>query len=142
MQSEPSTRFTSSSDSSSPSGRKQSPDISRRPGTGPDDLRQPSGESNQLTLPDELCEELQAAVENAALRSAGSIGALRLAVTRFTVALRDEGAKPEAVLIAIKSVINFRTFAAIGSVQDWKPDELRQKISSWSIEDFFSEKRA
>lgn len=102
------------------------------------------GESRQSairTAPDELCDELHVAVENAAMRSAGSINALRLAVKRFTVALRDDGAKPETVLIAIKTVINSRTFPIVEyAKQDWSPDELQQQISTWSIQDFFSDR--
>lgn len=99
--------------------------------------------NGQPTVPRELCEELHTAVERAALRSAGSISALRFAVSRFTIALRNDGAKPEAVLIALKSVINSRTFPVLKDpMLDWRPDELRQQISTWSIEEFFSEKQA
>ena len=102
-----------------------------------------SWQSVPWIAPDELCDELHIAVENAAMRSAGSINALRRAVKRFTVALRDDGAKPEAVLIAIKAVINSRTFHVVEyPTKDWSPDELQQQISTWSIQDFFSERQA
>ena len=102
------------------------------------------GESRQSDIgiaPDKLCDQLHIAVENAAMRSAGSINALREAVKAFTVALRDDGAKPETVLIAIKTVINSRTFPIVEyAKQDWSPDELQQQISTWSIQDFFSDR--
>jgi|1185.fasta_scaffold15889_1 hypothetical protein len=101
------------------------------------------GQSARRIAPDELCDELYIAVENAAVRSAGSINALRRAVKHFTVALRDDGAKPEAVLIAIKSVINSHAFQVVEYPrQDWTPDELQQQISTWSIQDFFSDTQA
>jgi hypothetical protein len=125
------------------SRRSESSDINRRAQSVCDDLRRSARESDRLVLPDELCRDLRAAVEKAAVRSAGSINALRLAVKRFTVALRDDGAKPEAVLIALKSVINSRTFPIVDSrAEGWRPDELRQQISTWSVQDFFSEKQA
>ena len=67
---------------------------------------------------------------------------LRDAVAHFTAALRDEGAKPEAVLIALKSVINSRAFpSTMYYTSDISVELLRQKISSWSIEEFFREAR-
>lgn len=118
-------------------------DAARRAKTACDDLRHLADGSGRAVAPESLCEELHIAVEQAALRSAGSINALRLAVKRFTVALRDDGAKPEAVLIAIKDVINSRTFPVKAEErQDWHPDEMRQQISKWSIEEFFSAKQA
>jgi len=99
--------------------------------------------SEPILPPDKLSAELQNAVERAALQSADSMDALRLAVTRFTAALRDQGAQPEAVLIAVKNVINSRTFAYVqDSRQNWKQEELRQKISTWLIDEFFDEKQA
>lgn len=89
--------------------------------------------------PAEVCEELHAAVARAAARSADSMAALELAVRRFTVALQNEGATPEAVLISLKTVINSRTFhVAPTSMGDLSGDELRQLISTWSIREFFS----
>ena len=98
---------------------------------------------DRLVPPDALSDELQIAVEKAAMQSADSINALRLAVRRFTAALRDEGAQPEAVLIAIKSVINSKVLThVVDARENWKQDELRQQISSWSIQEFFDEKQA
>lgn len=83
------------------------------------------------------------AVERAAERSTESMNHLRHAVAQFTVALRVGGATPEAVLIALKSVINSRTFP---SSRNYTPDtsdaDLRQQISAWSIQEFFRENQA
>ena len=63
---------------------------------------------------------------------------LRLAVGRFTVALRDIGTTPERALIALKTVINNRSFVSIAPhISDWSGDELRQRVSTWCIEAFF-----
>ncbi|HYU51548.1 MAG TPA: hypothetical protein VEK37_01330 [Gemmatimonadaceae bacterium] len=89
--------------------------------------------------PEALCEELHLAVERAAAKSVDSMNALRLAVRRFTIALRADGASPEAVLIAIKSVIHTRTFLLEPL---WSREEIGQQISTWSVREFFSEKQA
>ena len=89
--------------------------------------------------PEELCQQLHAAVAQAAARSADSMAALHLAVRRFTVALQKDGATPEAVLIALKTVINAQTFRVTPTRSDSSGEELRQLISRWSIEEFFSE---
>ena len=89
-------------------------------------------------LPESLCEDLHTAVQLAAERSTASMSALRRAVARFTVSLRNDGATPEAVLIALKSVINSRTFpVAHDYAVPYTGDDLRQKISTWSIQEFF-----
>ena len=99
--------------------------------------------SREAAPPDQLCEELHIAVQRAALRSADSTNALRLAVRRFTFALKEDGASPEAVLIALKKVINSRTFpVADDPERNWNQNDLRQLISTWSIQEFFSEKQA
>ena len=94
-----------------------------------------------VTLPPgHLCEDLHAAVERAAQRSADSMTALRVAVEQFTVALRDDGLKAEGVLISLKSVINNRAFPVIRPYAgDRDDDDLRQQISTWSIEEFYRE---
>lgn len=93
-----------------------------------------------LQLPATLCEELHAAVERAAERSTESMNDLRQAVGHFTVALRVAGATPEAVLIALKSVINSRDFPrARLYTPDTTDNDLRQQISAWSIQEFFRE---
>jgi len=99
--------------------------------------------ASSLHLPAPLCEELHSAVERAAERSTESMNDLRQAVAQFTAALRLEGATPEAVLIALKSVVNSRTFP---SARHYSPetndDDLRQLISAWSIQEFFRETQA
>lgn len=68
---------------------------------------------------------------------------LRHAVAQFTVALRVGGATPEAVLIALKSVINTRTFPIPRNYTPETTDaDLRQQISAWSIQEFFRENQA
>jgi len=94
----------------------------------------------RLAIPEaELCDRLRRAVEDAAARDAASMNQLRLAVESFTVALRDIGTTPERVLIALKTVINNRSFVEIvPHVSDWKGDDLRQRASTWCVEAFFS----
>ena len=88
--------------------------------------------------PDTLCEDLHMAVEKAAARSAESMAALQVAVQRFTAALRDEGVKPEETLIALKSVINAKSFPMISSIGfEFNSEQLRQQISTWSIEEYY-----
>jgi len=86
----------------------------------------------------ELCDRLRQAVEDAAARDAASMKRLRLAVGSFTIALRDTGTTPERVLIALKTVINNRSFVSIAPhVSDWGGDDLRQRASTWCIEAYF-----
>jgi hypothetical protein len=93
----------------------------------------------QLAIPEaELCDRLRQAAKDAAGRDAASMKRLRLAVGSFTVALRDIGTTPERVLIALKTVINNRSFVSIAPhVSDWSGDDLRQRASTWCIEAFF-----
>lgn len=93
----------------------------------------------QLAIPEaEICDRLRQAVLDAAARDAASMDQLRLAVGRFTVALRDIGTTPERALIALKTVINNRSFVSIAPhISDWSGDELRQRASTWCIEAFF-----
>lgn len=92
----------------------------------------------QLAIPEEICDRLRQAVLDAAARDTASMDQLRLAVGRFTVALRDRGTTPERVLIALKTVINNRSFVSIAPhISDWSGDELRQRASTWCIEAFF-----
>jgi hypothetical protein len=91
----------------------------------------------------ELRDRLRTAVQEAASRDAASIEALRLAVRSFTVALRDAGTTPERVLIILKTVINNKSFPVIAPHEpDWKGAQLREKISTWCIEEYFREKTA
>lgn len=102
------------------------------------DLRRTALELHLPALPEVLCEDLHTAVQLAAERSTASMSALRRAVARFTISLRDDGATPEAVLIALKSVINSRTFpVSHDQALPYSGDDLRQRISTWSIQEFF-----
>ncbi|MDQ6770744.1 MAG: hypothetical protein M3Z54_12240 [Gemmatimonadota bacterium] len=93
----------------------------------------------ELAIPEaELCERLRAAVADAVAKDAASMMRLRAAVVSFTVALRDIGTTPERVLIALKAVINNRSFVAIAPhVSDSNGDALRERVSTWCIEAFF-----
>lgn len=101
--------------------------------------RSSSGYGNPLP-PVEVCEELYVAVEQAATTSSRSMRELRTAVERFTKLLKDDGASPEEVLIALKTVINCRTFVVADPRGD--PNDLRQQISTWSIEEFFRDRKS
>ena len=97
----------------------------------------------QLAIPEpELSERLRTAVGDAASRDAGSLEALRAAVCSFTAALRDAGTTPERVLIILKTVVRNRSFPVIAHASDWRGDQLREKITTWCIEEYFSEKTA
>ena len=105
------------------------------------ELRAASGP--RLLASDQLCEELYQAVVSAASRRADSMEALRATVRRFTLALRNEGAKPEAVLIALKEIINSRVFQVeVSPSPAGSPERLRQQISAWSIQDYFSNQQS
>lgn len=94
--------------------------------------------------PAEQCEKLRQAVEQAAERSAQSMGKLREAVREFTLGLKAQGTTPEHVLIALKNVIYNRSFPAIAvHPTEWASGtRLHERISTWCIEEFFSEKTA
>ena len=100
--------------------------------------RSGSGYGNPLP-PSEVCEELYVAVEQAATASSRSMRVLRSAVERFTKSLKDDGASPEEVLIALKTVINCRTFVVADPRGD--ANDLGQQISTWSIEEFFRDRK-
>jgi hypothetical protein len=115
--------------------------------------RQPTSEENakfyrarvalQLAIPQrELCERLRVAVEDAASRSADSVEALRAAVCSFTASLRDAGTTPERVLIILKTVIRKRSLPVIAPHASDRRGQLREKISTWCIEEYFREKTA
>ena len=86
----------------------------------------------------DLSNRLRLAVVAAAVNSAGSMAELRIAICAFTVARRGEGNSPEAVLIALKRVINVETFEPVWLLSTWNGDQLRQKITTWCIQDYFS----
>ncbi|MFL5482023.1 MAG: hypothetical protein ACJ8AK_07510 [Gemmatimonadaceae bacterium] len=97
----------------------------------------PMPEETRVAVPQELCEDIHLAFARVASDTPGSIAALQRAVRRFTVALQNDGATPEAVLIALKAVINSGAFHVTSSPSDLRDENLRQLISSWSIEEFF-----
>ena len=102
------------------------------------ELRRVSGERNAVAPPDELCRRLLAAVQEAASRNAQSMDELRATVEEVTAVLRNEGATPEAVLITLKTLVNIRALPLLDPrVAPGKGDQLREKISKWSIEEFF-----
>lgn len=96
-----------------------------------------------VTIPEaELTERLRMAVEEAAAGNVDSMEGLRLAVCEFTVALKDEGTSPEAVLITLKTVIHNRSvLGTVPHAGDWK-GQLREQVSTWCIEEYFREKTA
>jgi len=101
-------------------------------------VRWASGDLRVVIPPTELCERLRKAVEHAATRDAVSMKALQAAVCEFTSALRDEGTTPEATLISLKTVINNRALPPFR--RDSEADqthEVRERISTWCIEEFF-----
>lgn len=85
----------------------------------------------------ELSDKLRLAVENAAVASAESMAALRVAVSEYTIALRNAGTTPEAVLISLKAVINGQVFAPMWQRSTWPRPELRSTMSTWCIEAYF-----
>lgn len=93
-----------------------------------------------VTIPDaELSERLRMAVEQAAAGNADSMEGLRLAVSEFTVALKNAGTTPEAVLITLKTVIRNRSILGIAPhAADWR-GQLREKVSTWCIDEYFRE---
>lgn len=114
-------------------------DLTARAKAACEDARNTAEALERPLPPGNLCEELYIAVARAAAKSAGSMAALELCVRRFTVALQNDGASPEAVLIALKEVINSRMLqVSRTSAGDLSEEELRQLISRWSIEQFFS----
>ncbi len=65
---------------------------------------------------------------------------LRISPPLFAIAM---WVCPEAVLISLKAVINNRILVD-GSpyAADWTGHQLREKISSWCIQEFFRQKTA
>lgn len=94
-----------------------------------------------LAIPSaEVCDRLRNAVIAAATRDAESMESLRDAVREFTVALRDQGATPEATLIALKALVNAGNGTLVAPhVSDWSGYIIREKISTWCIERYFAD---
>lgn len=103
----------------------------------------PSTVASHLSIhPAEIGQRLLLAVEKAASKDAESMEALRLAVCSFTGKLRDAGTTPEHVLIVLKAVIHKRSVLVVAPhASDWT-GQLREKISTWCIEEYFREKIA
>ena len=87
----------------------------------------------------ELASRLRAALEHAAEKSRDSMEALRLAVCAFTVALRDEGITPEAVLISLKAAIHCETFGSIHNTSTWRGPRIQETVTTWCIQDYYRE---
>lgn len=88
----------------------------------------------------EICERVRLAVIEAAKRDAESMQLLQQSVCDFTTALQHEGATPEAVLISLKAVLSAGGGRAIEySVSDTSAYLLREKMSTWCIEHYFSD---
>jgi len=85
----------------------------------------------------ELSDRLRAALERAAERSSESMEALRRAVCAFTVALRDEGITPEAVLISLKAAIHSETLGPIHHTSTLTGPRLQETVTTWCIKDYF-----
>ena len=87
----------------------------------------------------ELSNRLRVAIQRAAEKSSESMEALRRAVCAFTVALRDEGITPEAVLISLKAAITSETFRPIYRTSTWNGPRLQDTITTWCIQDYYRE---
>ena len=82
--------------------------------------------------------ELEYAIARAASQDARSIKALNESVRRVTRELKQDGLTPEAVLIAVKTII--RSAGPLTSSADtlaWSNEQLRQRISTWCIKEYF-----
>ena len=91
----------------------------------------------------ELCDRLRSAVKVAAARDAESVEALHLTVCEFTTALRDLGTPPEGVLIALKSLVGMGTLPPLArNHPDWAGYLLREKMSTWCIQEYFKQDKA
>jgi hypothetical protein len=85
-------------------------------------------------------EHLHKALELSASSNAHAMESLRIAVCEFTVALRGEGASPEAILISLKSLINQKSLPHLShSRLDLDAQRLRGDISKWCIESYFKQ---
>ena len=91
------------------------------------------GRSEALTL------HLRGALERAAAKSNESMEALRVAVCVFTIALRDKGIAPEAVLIRLKAAIRYETLMPLWETSTWSGPHLHETVTTWCIKDYFSE---
>lgn len=120
--------------------------IAAKSGSGlAEDAESNEGESSSFALQRaiaqaELSERLRLALSLAATKNANSMEALRLAVCSFTVALRDEGVTPEAVLISLKAAIQKETLIPLWEASSWSGPTLHETITTWCIKDYFAGK--
>ena len=87
----------------------------------------------------ELSEQLRIALGHAASKSRESMDALRIAVCAFTIALRDEGVSPEAVLINLKAAIRKQTLIPLWEISTWSGPTIHETVTTWCIQDYFGE---
>jgi hypothetical protein len=64
---------------------------------------------------------------------------LRIAVCAFTLALREEGMSPEAVLILFKTAIHQQVLKPMHNGSTWGGPRLQDTITTWCINDYFSD---
>lgn len=88
----------------------------------------------------ELSERLRLGVQAAAAGNADAMEALRAAVQEFTVALKNAGTSPEAVLITLKTVIQNRSLLGITPHALDRKGQLREQVSTWCIDEYFRER--
>ena len=109
------------------------------------DAESTESESSEVALEQafsqaDLSNRLRIALGQAATRNAESMEALRVAVCAFTVALRDEGVRPEAVLISLKAAIYRETLIPVWETSSWSGPSLQETITTWCIRDYFAVK--
>jgi hypothetical protein len=97
----------------------------------------------RLAMPSQpACDRVREAVVNAAARDAESMELLRASVGHFTTEMRGAGATPEAVLISLKALVNAGVGPVIShTLDDWSGYILRDKMSTWCIDEYFSDER-
>lgn len=107
-----------------------------------DELRIPSTGTRIAIPPADLCDRLRSAVETAASNDAASMDSLKATVCEYAALLRDMGSSPEGVLISLKAVMNLQGMPArTRDPADQGRYRLREQISTWCIEEYFSSER-
>lgn len=93
---------------------------------------------NTYVSPIDVAGRLRTAVRAAAAHDSRSTEDVRSAVAEFTRTLREQGATPEAVLIAIREVLGSRIVLENGRVGTEPTEQrLREEISTWCIKEYF-----
>ena len=102
-----------------------------------------SSQTPSSRLDDATLEALRAALSQYLIDDTSS-NQLRDVLMRVATEARERGILPEHVLIALKNVIYNRSFPAIAvHPTEWASGtRLHEKISTWCIEEFFSERTA